>query len=136
MPSSIVIRGRALTLSGGVPSTLRYSVSAAVDRPALRTAGKGAAAVLTGSIQVTVQATGDYVPGTSTFAGQGQGAILASTPRVLCEGAQLLTEGDSVTVTCAGTVTTTAGGATAPGTATVVISVSDGLQKNVVAGKN
>lgn len=136
MPSSIVIQGRALTLSGGIPSTLQYSISAAVDHAALRTAGKGAAAVLTGSIQVTVRATGDFVPGTSTFVGQGQGTIPASTPRVLCEGAQLLTEGDGVTVTCAGTVTTTASGATAAGSASVVVSVSDGIQKNIVAGKS
>src|SRR4051812_22298882 len=113
MHSPIVIQGRTLTLSGGLPPTLMYSIDPPpVDHPALRTGGKAAASVLTGTISFTVHAKGDYVTGTSTFVGQGPGTITASTPRVLCEGSQLLTEGDSVSVTCSGTITTTASGTT------------------------
>lgn len=132
MHSPIVIQGYTLTPSGGLPATLNYSIEPPVNHPAVRTVGKGAVPVQTGTISFTVNANGVYAPG-ATFSGKGTGTITASTPRVLCEGAQLLTEGDKVTVTCSGTITT--GGAGSPGMATVVVSITNGAQKNVEAGK-
>ena len=135
MQQPIVIAGRTITLSGGIPSTLTFVLGVMTDIPALRTVGKGAAPVLIDNILVNVSASGDFVTGTSTFVGTGSAAIVASTPRVECEGFQMLTEGDKVVVTCNGTVTTTLGGATAPGIATVTATITDGVQKNVDANK-
>lgn len=133
MQQPIVIMGRTLTLSGGLPASLTFTLTPpAVDSPALRTTGKGGQAVLIDKISVSVSASGTYGPG-ATFTGTGSDSIVAATPRVTCEGKQLLTEGDNVTVTCNGTITTSAGGS--PGTATVVVTITDGVQKNVNANK-
>ena len=135
MQQPIVIQGRTLTLSAGNPAPLTFSLGVVTDTLALRTSGKAGAPVLIDKIVVNVNASGDYVTGTSTFLGSGSGAIVASTPRVECNGRQLLTENDSVVVTCSGTVTTTAGGGTALGTATVKVTLTNGVQKNVDANK-
>jgi hypothetical protein len=135
MQKPIVIQGRSLTLTGGLPATLTFTLGVTTDVPALRTIGKGAAPVLINSILVNVSASGNFVTGTSTFVGNGSASIVASTPRVTCEGQQMLTEGDSVVVTCTGTITTTSSGVTTPGTATVEVVITDGVQKNVNANK-
>ena len=135
MQKPIVIQGRTITLSNPVPPPLTFTLVSAVDTPAVRTSGKGGAPVLISNIVVNVSASGDFVTGTSTFVGTGSGTIVASTPRVECEGQQLLTEGDKVDITCTGTITTTAGGATASGTAKVTATITDGVQKNVDANK-
>src|ERR1700687_797206 len=102
MQKPIAIQGRTLTLSGGIPATLVFAGGATTDVPALRSSGKGGAPVLINNILVNVSASGDFVALTSTFVGSGSGSIVASTPRVECEGQQMLTEGDSVVITCSG----------------------------------
>ena len=138
MQKPIVLLGRTLVQSDPKPlgSSLTFTLTPApVDTPALRTSGKGGVPVLIDQIALSCSCTGDYVPGTSTFSGNGAAAIVASTPRVECESKQMLTEGDQVTITCNGTITTTASGTTAPGTAQITVSIADGIQHNVDANK-
>jgi hypothetical protein len=135
MQQPIVIQGRVLSQSSPSHSTLTYAVTP-TDSPAARTKGKGGASVLVNEIKLDCKCSGAYTatPAT-TFTGTGTASIVASTPRVLCEGQQMLTEGDQVVINCTGTVTDTTTLATSPGTASVTVTITDGVQKNVNANK-
>lgn len=133
MQQPIVIQGRTLTQSNPTPSTVSFTVTP-TDAPALRASGRSGASLLVDRIALSVIASGDYAAG-STFAGTGTGQITASTPRVECEGKQLLTENDMTTITCNGTITNTQSGATTPGTASVTVTITNGVQKNVDSNK-
>lgn len=133
MSKLITVDGRQLQLLNKSHPTLTYTVTE-TDLKALKTLGRSKA-LLVQQIALQCSCSGDYVSGTSTFVGQGAAVIAAKTTRVRCEGKPLVLEGDEVTITCTGTVTTTAGGATAPGTASVTVKVVNPNQTNIFANE-
>ena len=111
MGDRVTVSGRTLKLSNKTPGTLTYTLTE-TDHPALKTEAQDNA-VLINAIMLQCSCSGDYVTGTSTFVGSGTASITAGTPRVECEDMQIIKKGDSTTITCSGTITTTANGATA-----------------------
>jgi uncharacterized Zn-binding protein involved in type VI secretion len=133
MSKLITVDGRQLQQSNKSHPTLTYTVTE-TDLKAVKTLGQRKGVLLQ---QITLQCacSGDYVTGTSTFVGNGSAVIVAKTTRVLCEGKPIVLEGDKTTITCAGTITTTASGATSPGTASVTVAVVNSNQPNIFANE-
>lgn len=134
MSKLITVDGRQLQQSDKSHSTLTYTVTE-IDVKAIKTVGQSKA-VLIQQIGVQCSCSGDYVAGTSTFIGKGNGLIAAQTTRVLCEGKSILLEGDKTTITCSGTITTIASGATIAGTASVTVTVMNTNQTNIFANES
>ena len=130
MQQPIVIQGRTIAVLNPLPTGVVFHPTY-TDVPAMRASGKGGAAVLVDKISISY--TCDGAVGGGTYQGNGTADIVASTPRVECEGKQMLTENDSVNVTCSGKVVTGSGSTPTPATATFIIT--DGVQKNADANK-
>jgi len=137
MQQQIAILGRTLTTTVLVPTPAPPGFVVQLtptDNPAQH-CDATSKSVLIQQIALTCNCSGDWVTGTSTFAGAGSGNIVASTPRVQCEGQSILTLGDKVTIRCPGTITTTAGGSTTPGTASITVTITAAGQVTVDANK-
>ncbi len=136
MQQQIVVQGRTLTTTVQTPlaPAVLSVMLTPVDHPALHCDASSKGALIQG-IDLTCKCTGDWVTGTSTFVGTGTGTISASTPRVQCEGQSMLTLGDAVSISCPGTITVTAGGATSLGTAKVTVTITGAGQVTVDANK-
>lgn len=132
MGNLVTVFGRTLSKSGQSPSTLTYTITE-TDSNALKTFGRGEA-ILIKEIRLDCNCTGNYAAG-QTFVGSGTAAIVANTNRVKCEGESILLEGDSVTITCSGTVTETSTGLTSSGTASVTVTITNTNQSNIFASK-
>ena len=132
MSDLITVFGRTLSPSGQSPSTLTYTITETYTN-ASKTCGKSET-VLIKEIQLHCDCAGDYAAG-QTFAGSGDASIQANTNRVKCEGESILLKGDNVSITCNGTVTTTSGGATSPGSASVTVTITNTNQTNIFASK-
>ncbi|GAB61450.1 MAG: hypothetical protein DWB56_04990 [Candidatus Jettenia sp.] len=133
MGNLIAVSGRTLTQSEKSHQNLAYTITE-TDVKTVRTFGHGKE-ILINQIKLSCTCSGDYVAGTSTFSGKGEAAIVANSKRVKCEGQSILLEGDEVTITCEGTITDNSSGATAKGTATVTVKITDSNQKNIFTSK-
>ena len=131
MGKLITVLGRTLSLSGQSPPRLTYQV-VGTDIPATKTRGNKQP-ILIQQIQLQCTCSGNYVPGTSTFSGQGSAVIVASSATVKCEKQLILLAGDQGTIVCNGTVTVTSTGVTSPGTASVTVTVTNTNQTNIFA---
>jgi len=132
MGKPIAVDSWAQELSAQTPSTLTYKVQPTIFAAAkTRASGKK---LLISKIVLSCSCSGDYVTGTSTFVGAGQAAIEAQSPGLRCEGQPVLLEGDKVTITCDGTITTTASGATGPGKASVTVTIKSAGQQKTILG--
>jgi hypothetical protein len=132
MATRITVAGRELELSEQSHSDLTYKVTA-VDVEAQFT-NAGDKNVLISQIALTCVCSGDYIKGTSTFVGNGNAVISANSQGLTCEDQPVLLEGDTTTITCTGSVTTVALGATAPGTASVTVAIANTGQDGVTLG--
>jgi hypothetical protein len=133
MGKLIVVDGRQLQLTTKSHPSLNYTVTE-TDVKAAKTRGHGKTVVVQ-QIALQCACSGDYVTGTSTFVGSGSAVIAGATTRVRCEGHPILLNGNKVTITCTGTVTTTSGGATSPGTASVTVGVVNTGQTDIFANE-
>ena len=131
MGKLISVTGRSLSLSGQSHPDLTYDI-VETDTPATTTSAEGKAVLLT-EIKLQCNCSGDYVPEISTFVGSGNAPILGSSATVKCEGKPIVLAEDKITINCSGTITTTAGGATSPGTAFVTATVNNTNQTSVSA---
>jgi hypothetical protein len=132
MQEEIVIDGYQLTASTAPPGlTVTPSPLKGTNIPALRSTANSQA-ILIKQLPVPCTCNGP-VPG-GTFSGTGTGTIVASTPRVTCEGQQILSVGDAVTFSVSGTIAT-GGGATSPGTVSVTVTITKTPQLTVTANK-
>ncbi len=132
MLKKIVIAGRTLDQSDPQPATVTFTLEE-TDHPAQRTTLAGEA-VLLEDIEVTCECSGT-VDG-NTYVGKGRAAITAQSPRITCEGNELLLVGDAVKVNCIGT-STAANGTTIGGVAaSVSVAISEAGQTTGLANDN
>jgi hypothetical protein len=133
MQQPIVIQGRTITVSNVSENLVTFTLNP-TDTSAARATGKGGKALLIDRIVIAFTASGSAGGGTFTSDPGQSVSIVAQTPRVSCEGKQLLTEGDAVDVNCTGTVVV--GMSSSNLTVTAKFTITDGVQKNVDANKS
>lgn len=129
----VVVVGYTLTESDKSPvesptTKVTYTLTP-TPSPAQRTTAEGKAVLLK---ELKLQASASGTINSLTYTGSGNATIVAHTPRVACEGEQLLLEGDNVTVSCTGTVTNPSGG-TSPAASSVKLTITDAAQTTVLA---
>jgi hypothetical protein len=129
MQKEVVIPAFTLT-AVPTPATLTVALTP-TSIPAAKCTAASQSMLIT-NLVVNCTCSGVFAPG-ATFSGTGSGTIVASTPRVTCEGQSILTQDDSVTISCSGTVTTSGGGS--PGTASVKVTITAAGQLTVNANK-
>jgi hypothetical protein len=133
MAKLITVAGRTLTQSEPSHGGLTYTITE-VDVQAAKTNGNGNP-VLIKQIDLSCKCKGDYEAGTSTFIGEGSASIVANTPGITCENESILLEGDNVEIVCEGTITYTSGSpSSAPGTASVKVTITNTNQTNIFVG--
>jgi hypothetical protein len=129
----MVVAGRKLVQSDPKPDpptgAVVYTLTE-TDLSARRTTLEGKA-VLLEEIKLECACSGSIGP--NTYTGDGKAGIVAKTPRVTCEGHQLLLIGDKVTVDCTGTTTTPSGVTTTGVAASVTVAISDAAQTTGLA---
>jgi hypothetical protein len=133
MLKQIVVAGRELAQSDKKPDPPNGAVVYTLtetDHPAQRTTLEGKA-VLLEQIKLECACSGSI--GLNSYTGDGTASIAANTPRVTCEGQQLLLLGDNATVNCTGTTTTPSGATTAGVAASVSVAISDAAQTTGLA---
>jgi hypothetical protein len=129
----VVVVGYTLTQSDKSPvqsppaTDVTYTLTP-TPSPAQRTTAEGKAVLLK---ELALQCTASGTINSLAYSGTGSASIVAHTPRVTCEGEQLLLEGDNVTVSCTGTVTTSSG--TSPAASSVKVTITNAAQTTVVA---
>lgn len=133
----VAVVGRTLTQSDksptpSPPATDVTFTLAPTDNPAQRTTA-GSKAVLLKEIKLQCACTGTM--NSLTYVGSGSASIVPHTPRVACEGEQILLQGDNVTVNCTGTTTNPTTGATVATNvpSSVKVTITDAGQTTVLA---